>query len=265
MLLDAHTHLDMYQGTYLDMAIEEIRQLRILSISSSMDPGSYRKNREIASRCPLIIPAFGVHPWNAHHYADKLNQMEQMAEESLFLGEVGLDAYFVRDREKLNAQKLVFEYFLKEAARLDKLIIVHTKGAEEEVLEMLRRHKVRRAFIHWYSGPIDAYMGLVAEGYKFTIGFMVSHSDFIRVIARRIPREQMLLETDNPGGFEWKHGRPGMPHIIKEVAREVARLTNQSHHEIEEMAFENFMNTLTFHERSVVVQAIRKKEPGDGK
>jgi TatD DNase family protein len=258
MLLDVHTHIDSYLGGYSEIALEQIRHLRILSISNSMSFLSYAKNKEIAKKCPFVIPTFGIHPENAPQFVDRQEEIEMAAQESLFLGEVGLDMHFVKDRSKYEAQRQVFEMFLDCAKKYDKLVIVHTKGAEDEVLKMLQHYKIQRAIIHWYSGPIDTYFKMVREGYRFSIGFMVMHSDFIRIIAKRIPREQLLIETDNPGGFEWKNGRPGMPLLVRDISKEIARLRNQSQEEQEHEVWENFMNMLTPDERKQVLNLTKE-------
>lgn len=259
MLLDVHTHLDDYVGIYLNTAVEQIKQYKIISISNSRSFASYRNNVEIAKMSRFIIPIFGIHPLEAHHFRGMETEIRQAVRSSLFLGEIGLDYTVVKDPNKQEAQREVLEILLDEAAKQKKLVIVHSRGAEDDVLKMLRHYNVRRVIIHWYSGPIDTYTKLVDEGYKFSIGFMVMHSDFIRVIARRIPMEQILIETDNPGGYESKHKKPGMPGLTKNVIREIGRLRNISSHEVEQKTWENFMNMLTPSERSAIIRQVERK------
>ncbi|UCD57036.1 MAG: TatD family hydrolase, partial [Candidatus Hydrogenedentota bacterium] len=82
--------------------------------------------------------------------------------------------------------------------------------------------------VHWYSGPLDVFHELVAEGTYFTIGFEVLHSEHIRTIARELPSEQLLTETDNPGGPSWLTGKPGMPLLIGDVVQALADLKKTS-------------------------------------
>ncbi|MFP4497469.1 MAG: TatD family hydrolase, partial [Vulcanimicrobiota bacterium] len=209
MLLDIHTHIERYKGSYKKTALKEIRKLGILSISNSVDLPSYEDNRELAEKNPLIIPSAGIHPINADYYINKFEEIETAVNSSLFVGEVGLDGKIPGDKTHFDNQKKVFEFILKRAKELDKPVIVHCREAEEETYEMLKRLKLERVVIHWYSGPIETYIKMVRRGFKFSIGFMVLHSDFIRVIARRINREQLLIETDNPAGYEKNHHIPG--------------------------------------------------------
>src|SRR5262245_60068378 len=102
-----------------------------------MDLPSYHRNVEIAKHSALIIPIFGIHPWNASEYEDRLAALCPMIEESPAIGEIGLDFYWVKDISKYAAQLKVFEFFLSAAEERKKLVNIHTKGAEREALDLL--------------------------------------------------------------------------------------------------------------------------------
>jgi TatD DNase family protein len=225
MLVDAHSHLDRYDllgEGLLESALEEIAQHRIFSISNSMDLPSYRRNREIGEMCNLVLPTFGVHPWNAPQYAHRLQDVSAVIEQSPMIGEVGLDFFFVKDSSEYPAQRRVFEFFLAAASEQGKIVTLHTKGAEGVVLDLLDRYEIQRAIVHWYSGPLDIFRELVARGLTFTVGVEVLYSEHIWTIAREIPSEQLLTETDNPGGPKGFIGRPGMPILVRDVVQAVA-------------------------------------------
>ncbi len=262
MLLDVHCHIDGYGCNHIDTALKQIEDEKILSISNSMDYHSYKKNLEISEKCKLVVPIFGVHPWNAPYYEDKLESIKGYIEESLMLGEVGLDYHFIKDDHQHQAQQKVFEFFLNEAKRLNKIVIVHSKGAEEDVLRMLRHYDIERAIIHWYSGPIDTFSELVKRNYRFTIGFMVNHSDFIKVMARRLPGELILTETDNPGGVKWYAGEEGLPLAIDGIVKEIALARKAEENEIVEMIWNNFINMLTPDEKDEIMKHINHISPG---
>lgn len=221
--IDAHAHLDHY-GDLLPAALEEIAHHRILTVSVSMDVDSYRQAQAIAGRSPYVLATFGIHPWKAPLFADNLPALDGLIAASPMLGEIGLDTYWVEDPAHYPAQWRVFEHFLAAARDQDKIVNLHTKGAEREVLDLLRSYQVRRAIVHWYSGPLDVLDELLAWGAYFTVGVEVLHSETIRTIARRIPPERLLTETDNPGGWDWLVGEPGMPGLVKDVTRALATL-----------------------------------------
>jgi TatD DNase family protein len=225
MLVDAHSHIDRYDlvdEQALESALAEITQHGIFTISNSMDLSSYRRNLEIGEMCDWVLPTFGVHPWNAPEYADRLEDLSEAIEQSPMLGEIGLDFYFVKDTSAYPNQRKVFEFFLEAAREQEKIVNLHTKGAEKEVLELLDQYDIPRVIVHWYSGPMDIFKEMVARGMYFTVGIEVLYSEHIRAIAQEIPLGQLLTETDNPGGPKGYLGKPGMPALVKEVVEGIA-------------------------------------------
>src|SRR5262249_1112643 len=152
---------------------------RILTLAVAMDPPSYARTREIAARSPLVLPCFGIHPWQADRYAHDLDALQPLIDTSPLLGEIGLDYVWDEDPAHYPSQRAVFAYFLGAAATQDKIVNLHTKGAEHDVVTMLDRIGVRRAIVHWYSGPRDAFDALIARDSYFTFGVETLHSTSI--------------------------------------------------------------------------------------
>lgn len=237
--LDAHAHLDRY-GPGLEEALHEIRALDILTVSVSMDVPSWHETVSIAAAEPLVVPAFGIHPWNAHEYAHDLAALDPFIAEAPILGEVGLDHHFVKDAARYPAQRAVFEYFMDAACRTGKPLNIHTKGAESDVAELIERYAPPRILVHWYSGPMTPMKTMIEAGAYFTVGVEVLRSSrTIERIAKRIPDERLLTETDNPGGWEWLEGIPGQPALVRDVVRKLAELRGVSEDAMRERVFEN--------------------------
>jgi len=244
MLIDAHSHpdrFDLESDQALQSALAEIVEHQIFTVANSLDLPSYRRNQEIAETCNLVLPAFGVHPWYAPEYAGRMHELEQVIEQAPLVGEIGLDHHFVEDAAQYPDQEKVFEYLLGAAVEQDKVVTLHTKGAEARALEILGRHGVRRAIVHWYSGPLDVFGELVAMGAYFTVGVEVLYSEHIRAIAREIPRDRLLTETDNPGGPKGYLGRPGTPLLVKDVVRGLAEAREATIEAIEQDVRSNFL------------------------
>jgi TatD DNase family protein len=257
MLIDAHAHLNMYVDRVdrLDDALDEIERHGILTVANAMDLPTYERSIEIAGDCDLVVPIFGVHPWRAPQYADRLDDLRQPTARSAMLGEIGLDHYFVEDEAEYPAQRKVLEFFLAAGSEQDKVVHLHTKGAEAEVLELLDRYEVRRALIHWYSGPLDVLRALVARGTYFTVGVELLYSDHIVDIAREVPLELLLTETDNPGGPREYLGEWGMPSLICDVVRALAAVRGMSKGAIVETVQANFLRLIEDDPRLSYVQA----------
>jgi TatD DNase family protein len=227
MLIDAHTHIDRYDllgEEALETALNQIEQHRIFTLSNSMDIPSYERSLEISERKALILPIFGVHPWNAPAYADRLEDLHGLITRSPILGEIGLDFHFIQDQSEYPLQKKVFQYFLAAAQDQVKIICLHTKGAEEAVLEMLDAYALPGILVHWYSGPVDVIKAFMERDIFFTFGVELLTSRHIQNLALQVPLERLLTETDNPGGPMSLMGQPGMPSLIIDVVNKLAEL-----------------------------------------
>lgn len=171
LLVDAHAHIDWYKEALAD-ALGMIERHRIVTMSVAMDVPSYLKTREIARSCPHIIPTFGIHPWEAPRYADSLHVLDDHLRETPVIGEAGLDFRYVKDATLYPGQMRVFEYQCAWAQRLGKPMNLHTRGAESEVLEMIRRYRITTPIIHWYGGPVDLIEAYLAEGATLRLASM---------------------------------------------------------------------------------------------
>jgi TatD DNase family protein len=251
MLIDAHVHLDKY-GDLLDDALREIEQHRIFTVATAMNVPSYLELQKIGDRSKLVLPTFGIHPRRAAEYADRLNEIGRYIETSPAIGEIGLDFHWVKDTSTYGAQRKVLEYFIAAAAEQNKFVNLHTKAGEQEILDLLEKYDLKRAIIHWYSGPMDILRAMIDYGCYFTIGVEALYSDYIKEIARAIPDRLLLTETDNPGALRWlkKNDEVGMPAAIKDVVNVLATLRQSTPDRIESLVEKNFSRLIAGDTRS---------------
>ena len=258
MLIDAHAHLDHYDEPR--EALDRIERRCILTLANSMDPASYERNLVLAEACPFVFPSFGIHPRRAPEHVDHLADLGPLIEKSPMLGELGLDFHWVRDEDAYPHQVRVFEFLARAAAEHDKIVNLHTKGAERRILDTLRNFGVKKAIVHWYSGPMDVLDEMIAEGYLFTVGVEVLYSEKIRTVARAIPPRQLLSETDNPGGHRWLAGEVAPPDIIADVVAEVARLKGLPPEKMEAVIQANFLRLVDGDPRLSGPQALLERQ-----
>ena len=261
MLIDAHAHLDHYDEPR--EALARIERRRILTLANSMDPASYERNLALAEGCPLVLPSFGIHPRRAPEHADHLADLGPLIDRSPMLGELGLDFHWVRDEDAYPHQVRVFEFLVRAAAEHDKIVNLHTKGAERRILDTLRAFGVKKAIVHWYSGPLDVLDEMIAEGYLFTVGVEVLYSEKIRAVARTIPTRQLLSETDNPGGHRWLAGEAAPPEIIADVVAAIAGLKGLPPEKMEAAIQANFMRLIRGDPRLSGAQALLERQTAD--
>ncbi|MBT1160425.1 TatD family hydrolase [Bifidobacterium sp. SO1] len=150
---------------------------------------------------PDIRVSFGIHPWDANRYRieDALPYLEQAA----IIGEIGLDGEWTD--VPLADQLTAFAAQLDYASRLRKPVILHTKSREREVLELIRKYP-NRYMVHWYACDRwqDEYLGM---GCYMSIGPDVTADESVRSLARRIPDDRLLVESDGLESLTWALGR----------------------------------------------------------
>lgn len=239
--VDAHAHLDEYPDTWLGAVLNQLEELRIATIGTAMAPGAYERTLQIQERSPWVTATLGVHPWNAHYFVTSLDELEPALETSPMFGEIGLDFRNVHDRSLYDSQERVLEFFLSAAKDQDKVVNVHTSGAEQEVLELLERYDIARAIIHWYSGPVEPLRRMVDRGYLFTFGCELLSSGFIQSLAREVPLQQVLTETDNPGGPQWVFGEPAMPDIVQPLVQALSIVHGTDETAMQEQVRQNLL------------------------
>lgn len=129
-MIDAHAHLDKYEENLPDVLLE-IAAEQIFTISNSMDIPSWERNVKIAEGCCWVLPTFGIHPWNAPEYASNLERLQPLIDETLMIGEIGLDFHFIKDASTFALQEKLLDCFLSAAKKQKKIVNLHTKGLKK--------------------------------------------------------------------------------------------------------------------------------------
>ncbi|WP_251861922.1 TatD family hydrolase [Clostridium sp. Marseille-Q2269] len=239
MYIDAHTHLSNYKDKIVE-ALECINKYGIYTLDNSMYLEEYKESIKFQDKSKYIISSFGIHPSNAYKYTDQLESLDYFIEESPIIGEVGLDFYWEKDKTKYESQIKVFKYFVEKAKKQNKIINVHTKGAEREIIEILDSYKIEKAIIHWFSGKEEDLREMIKRGYYFTISSEIFYSEYIRHISKEIPINRLLTETDGPESEKWLSGKFPMPDIIIDILSKLAKERNLSEEEMKYIIENNF-------------------------
>ncbi len=239
MYIDAHNHLDFYEDR-LSTAIDIIRKNSILTLACAMDEQSYLSAKMLSNDNPLIIPCFGVHPSKARECGENWDKYEEYLIESRVIGEIGLDFHWIEDRQQYPAQIELLEFFLGMAKKHGKVTNLHTKGAEQEILALLKKHSVKPPIIHWYSGPFDIMKELLDYGCYFTVGVDLGYSQLTAELVQSLPLDRLLTETDGPTALEWVNGQYGYPDYVKTIVQGISILKNLPEDDVQARIYENF-------------------------
>lgn len=238
MLVNAHDHFEFYKD--IDSGLKKIEIFEIYTLVNSTTLEEYQNLKNNYSLNPLLKIGFGIHPWKVEK--DLSMDYEKIIQSCDFIGEIGLDFYWDTRKNLYNKQKEVFEYFLKMAKKYDKLVNIHTKGAELEVLNYLKQYKLNHSIIHWYSGPLEYIPEFLELGCYFTIGPDVGYSEITDNLIDILPINKILTETDGPTSIEWVNGIYSESEYIITILKYIAQKKNLSYAQLQKQIFYNYKN-----------------------
>lgn len=259
MFIDSHAHLD---ATDFDLdrseAMARARAAhvgKILAIGSGTGPGSLDCAVALAQQYAHIDASIGIHP----HDAKLATQVDFEFLKSLAShpkvvawGEIGLDFYYGHSARDIQLD--VFAQQLKLAGEAELPVIIHSRDAESETIEALRRQsdkKVLHGVMHCYSSSLEMAGNCLELGFLISFSGMITFpkAQNIRDIAQQIPLDRLLIETDSPYLAPVPHrGKRNEPSFLVETAGALARLKGIS---IEELARHTVENYYRLFQRSV--------------
>lgn len=203
-LVDAHCHLEAedFRGR-LDEIIAGARAAGLVKlVSSTIVPGEWELARATAARFPEAAFAWGVHPWYAE--TQHLGQLDRLrdarAAGAAAIGEIGLDAKIASP--PMSFQEEIFEAQLRVARDLELPVVLHCRGAFNELLRILNRvgAPAPGGIVHAFSGSAEIAEALMQHRIRFSMGGALTYKPSRKrreVLAVAYP-EHLLLETDSP-------------------------------------------------------------------
>ena len=247
MFSDAHCHLEQFSNP--KETVEDAGEKGVnFILSNSVDLESMEKCLSLSEQFPAVKCALGLHPSNLLCMEEKetreaLAFMEANLGRAVAVGEIGLDFKHADSEEKKEKQKELFRRQLGIAGRFGKPVIVHSRFAASDAIEMLRGFKGKILF-HWFSGSMEELEEAIKLGAFFSIGPAVEFGPVIREIAGAVPLEKLLSETDAPVPFR---GKPSRPSWIPIVVKGIAAARGSGIEEIREAVERNFSGFFELH------------------
>ena len=201
LYFDAHMHFEEYGDNATATAVT-MGEKGIGACAVSVRPTDYKQISQLSKENSCIIPAMGIHPWHAAKFAGDWDALEQDYKNCRVIGEIGLDKKWT-DPNTFRIQQEVFHCQLEFACRYQKPVNVHTSGADQEVLQMLRSSLPPGVVIHWFDGPMKFLYQYLDLGCYMSVASDVNSSRRKRRICRGIPKERLLCETDGAKAIAW--------------------------------------------------------------
>lgn len=195
MIVDTHCHFDMMPNP--ETYIRQKEQAGDIVIGMTNLPSHFQMGQPHLKGYRHVRLALGMHPLRAVEGKTQLALFRKLVDQTSYIGEIGLDF----SREGLatkNEQVALLRELLSAIRGKKKIVSVHSRKAEKELLALLSEYEIENVVFHWYSGSVDLIPAILGRGYYFSVNEAMCLSKNGRAIIEEIPRERVLTETDAP-------------------------------------------------------------------
>lgn len=239
MIFDSHSHYD-------DIAFDEDRDELLSSfksnnignvVAASAEWNSIPKILALCEKYDFIHLTLGIHPNNALDLTpENRTVFETLIEEKhpVAIGEIGLDYHY--DEPSPDIQKEAFVYQLKLAEKYKLPVIIHSRDAHEETINIIEKYPLsRKGVVHCFSSSKELALRYVKDGFYIGIGGVVTFKNAkkAREVTEAVPLERILLETDCPYLAPTPHrGERNSSLYLPLVVKEIAEIKGVSEEEV---------------------------------
>jgi len=255
-LIDVHCHLthERFEKD-IDKVITRAKETGVKAIiCSGVNPEDNRKVLELSQKYDIVKASLGIYPIDAlglapdetglpRHEGEidlekEFSFFRENKDKIIAVGEVGLDYYWIKD-EKIHARmRENFQKIIEFCEKENLPIIVHTRKAEKDCIEMLEKSKLKKVVLHSFQGNKKLIQRAAKLGYSFSIPCTINKLQHFQMLAEMVNINQLLTETDAP----WLSPVQGERNEPKNVKATVERIAEIKGITPEECANNIFMN-----------------------
>lgn len=245
MLIDTHCHLD--DAAFASRLDDVIAAARSAGVGRFVVPGIAPEGwpgiMALARAHAGVYPAVGLHPMLAERFSEELlSGLPNYVSSAVAIGEIGLD--YAQAEPSREVQQAAFREQLRLAVALEKPVLLHCRRAFKDLLAILREEHVKRVggVMHAFSGSPEVARDCVALGLAISVAGTVTWENAVRPVevARQVPPEWMVLETDAPDMTPEPHrGMGNEPRFLLETARRVAEIRGMTLEKLAELTTRN--------------------------
>ncbi|MCB5204067.1 TatD family hydrolase [Neorhizobium sp. T786] len=249
MLIDTHCHLDFpdFDAERDELIARAHRSGVMQMVTISTRVRKLEGLLALVERYPSVFCSVGTHPNNADEElditADELVRLAQSHEKIVAIGEAGLDYFY--DTQKPEDQQTGLRRHIEASRRTQLPLVIHSRSADEDMAAILREESGKGAFpfiLHCFSsGPELARIGVELGGYISFSGILTfPKSQELRDIAKTVPHDRLLVETDAPylAPKTWR-GKRNEPSYVVNTAEVLAETLGLSFQAMAQITTEN--------------------------
>lgn len=246
MLIDIHAHLDhSYFDNDRNIVIESAKKSNVkVILTAGINPETNRKALEIAKKYDIVKPCLGIYPIRAlkkeleespsslkyteFDIDDEIDFIKKNKDKIAAVGEVGLDYSQGKDKQ---SQKELFQKMIGLAEKINKPIIIHSRKAESDCIEILQSSKLKKIIMHCFCGRKHLVKKIIDNGWFLTAPTTIVRSTQFQENAKLCPITQLFCETDAPYLSPFKDKR-NEPVFIIESYKKIAEIKKMELNEV---------------------------------
>jgi|SRR3989344_2822736 len=243
MIVDIHCHLtDPMLLNDVEGIVSRAKKKGLVIINSNgLDIKTNRETLKLAEKFDIVKPSLGIHPLSIENLTDdqiknELDFIKSKRDFIFAIGECGLDYSRNIDRGK---QISLFKKFIELGEKIKKPLIIHSRQAEKEVLELLETSKSKKFLLHCFTGNFKLVKKIFDNGYFISIPCNIVRAKHFQDIVKNFNLNQMLTETDSPYLSPYKE-KMNEPSFIVETIKKMSEIKNINKNEIEKTIFDNY-------------------------
>lgn len=238
MFVDTHCHIFKEYYKDIDKVISDANNNgvnRIIVAADNYD--SCLEVLELTNKYDNVYGCLGLHPENCLDEFD-YSIFNNMSDKIVAIGEIGLDYHYGKDNKDMQIN--IFEKQLKLAEELNLPVVVHSRDATQDTIDILKKYNVR-GVIHSFSGSLETANIYIKMGYKLGINGVITFKNCnLKDVYNKIDLSNILLETDSPYLTpEPYRGHSNSPEHIIDIAKYVASIYNISIEELSNITNKN--------------------------
>ncbi len=258
-LVDVHCHINHERlKNQLDEVIERAKKAGVQSIVvSGVNPAANREVLELARKYPIIKASLGIYPIDALGLSEgetglpaqkgkidldeEFKFIEENLAEVVAIGEVGMDFYWADKDKTYDKQANNFRKIIQFAIKVQKPIVIHSRKAEEECLDILEEEVNGKipVILHCFSGRKSLMTRAIQLGYYFSIPPLICTASNFQTLVKKAPLSQLLTETDAPWLSPFK-GKVNEPAYVIEAIKKIADVKGLTVEEVADAVWKNY-------------------------
>jgi TatD DNase family protein len=248
-IIDSHCHLDRVDlsafGGSMEALLTHAKELSVEKfLCVCIDLENFDAVLALAKKYPQIYASVGVHPVEYNGKDPSVDEILVLAktDKVIAIGETGLD-YFHIEKDSANWQRARFRRHIEASNISGKPMIIHTRNAKEDTIAILQKEKAQAGVMHCFSEDWQTAQAALDLGFYISFSGIVTFNSAqdLREVAKKIPLDRLLLETDAPYLTPVPHrGRANSPAYTYYVAEKLAEIRGESISTIAQATTNNF-------------------------